>query len=124
MKLPRAKMLASAWTRLCIRADKNAFARMYSFLPSPPLPSPPLPPIPCGRRLLSARTSCVRVCTDAQILFFESFLNFILFIGSCCRLEKRKKNFGFQFSIPKIPRIPKLPKLHERSRDKKKVFSA
>jgi hypothetical protein len=44
--------------------------------------------------------------------------------GSCCRLEKREKNFGFRFSIPKIPKLPELRGLHERSREKKKVFSA
>jgi hypothetical protein len=39
-------------------------------------------------------------------------------------LKREKK---IRFSIPKIPKIPELPKLHElreRSREKKKVFSA
>jgi hypothetical protein len=45
-------------------------------------------------------------------------------------LKREKKKFGFWFSIPKIPKIPEIPKipdlrgLPERSREKKKVFSA
>jgi hypothetical protein len=39
-------------------------------------------------------------------------------------LERKKKNFGFRFSIPKIPEIPKIPNLRGRSREKKKVSSA
>jgi hypothetical protein len=51
-------------------------------------------------------------------LFYFIFFNFFSVVVAGW---KRGKNFGFRFSIPKIP---KLPELRERSREKKKVFSA
>jgi hypothetical protein len=51
----------------------------------------------------------------------------LFFLVVACWKKKRKKMFGFQFSIPKIPKIPKLPelcRLRGQSREKKKVFSA
>jgi hypothetical protein len=61
---------------------------------------------------------------EKETLFFYSF--FFFFLAGVAGL-KRKEKFGFWLSIPKIPKIPQVPSLHglrERSREKKKVFSA
>jgi hypothetical protein len=108
----RGQFLPSALVKIRPHGRRPASA---SCIPSPL--SPPLPvnsPLPYGRSLLSARTRPLEKIYKKKKLFF-------LFFGSCCQLEKRKKNFGFQFSIPKIP---ELRGLRERSREKKKVFSA
>jgi hypothetical protein len=39
-------------------------------------------------------------------------------------LEREKKIYNFQFSIPEIPKLPKLPELRGRSPEKKKVLLA
>jgi hypothetical protein len=80
--------LASAWTHLFPPS---------SLLPSLPPPSLPPSPLPCGCNLLSAQK---RTWTLEKKYFY--FFLFFLFFGSCCRLEKRKKKFGFQ--SPRSPR--------------------
>jgi hypothetical protein len=117
----RKRFSPSAVEKICLRGCLQASARTHSLLTSPPLPSPPS--YPCRRRLLSARTGAAS--TSARTLEKNKNKNKIkiyhYYFGSCCRLEKRKKNFGFRFSIPKIP---ELRGLRGRSCEKKKVFLA
>jgi hypothetical protein len=84
------------------------------------------PHLPRGRGFTRGRVFTVRrrgknrIRADADAKNLKKFKKIIIF-GSCCHLEKREKNFGFRFSIPKIPKIPRL---RGRSRETKKVFSA
>jgi hypothetical protein len=49
-----------------------------------------------------------------------------IFLVVVAALERKNffSIFNFQFSIPKLPKLPELRGLRERSREKKKVFSA
>jgi hypothetical protein len=62
-------------------------------------------------------------------LFYFIYLFLKFFFGSFWKERGffQFSIFGFRLSIPKIPKLPKLPELRglrERSREKKKVFSA
>jgi hypothetical protein len=63
---------------------------------------------PRGRHRTSARTqSAVRtdgLRADADAKKIKKVFLFFCFLGSCCHLEKREKNFGFQ-----SPRSPSSP---------------
>jgi hypothetical protein len=119
--LPTDGFLSSASMVKNTSADKNPSAWTQPIPPSPSSPSLlsllPLPP--SSPSLPSLLPPCVRAdrlsprgCSKNKIKYF---------FDSCCRLEKRKKNFGFRFSISKIP---ELRGLREQSCEKKKVFSA
>jgi hypothetical protein len=76
---------------LPVRADalKSPCGRSWSKPPLPPLFPPASRPHGCSKKI--------------KIIFFI----FLFYFGSCCRLEKRKKNFGFQF--PRSPRSLNSP---------------
>jgi hypothetical protein len=63
-------------------------------------------PAPCGRNLLSARTGIVRVRMNTQNFKNKIKIFFFFFLGSCCRLEKRKQNFRFSVFNPRDPQAP------------------
>jgi hypothetical protein len=66
-------------------------------MPSPP----PSRALPYGRSLLSARTRMLEKIKNKKIKN-----KFIFIFGSCCRIEKKERNFSFQFSVfnPQDPR--------------------
>jgi hypothetical protein len=88
---PRGHNPASARTRA-------ASARMHSFQTSPP-PSP-TETVCCPRGwTASVQTRTQKKFKNLKILYF-----YFYFLRSCCRNEKREKNFGFQ--SPRSPRSP------------------
>jgi hypothetical protein len=108
---------AFAWTLVLSIGTRAASMRMR--VPSS-LPPPSRLASAWTQSPIHANGLCPR--RRSKFLFFIFIFIFIfLFFCSCCRLEKRGKNFGFWFSIPKIS---ELRGLHGRSREKMKVFSA
>jgi hypothetical protein len=74
----RQRFLPSVTVKIRPRGRTQASTQHTPSFPPSPLP-PPLTPTPCGRRLLSARTGCVRVRTDAQIYYYYFYFLFFIF---------------------------------------------
>jgi hypothetical protein len=78
--------------------SKNARVCADAHLPS--LPPPLLPPSYPVRTQAAVHADGLRPrphgCSNFFIKFNKKFQLLFIFFGSCCRLEKRKNNFGFQ----------------------------